>query len=73
MNRLLAGGAENETGIATPIEQDNRLLAGVDGVAQEVFETLREQVHAAAHAGFVPQIDELDVRHRQALHAAGEF
>jgi hypothetical protein len=40
--------------------------------AKQVFEPLREQVHAAAHAVRGGHVDELDVWQGQVAHAAGK-
>jgi hypothetical protein len=47
-------------------------VAGLDGGAEEVFETLGKQMDSAAEAAFLLHVDQLDVREGQVADATGE-
>ena len=72
LDDVLAGDAVDEIRVAAAIEQQNRLPAGIDGRAEQAFETLGKEVHAAPAAGLYFHVHQFDGRHRQPAHAARE-
>jgi hypothetical protein len=72
LHGLVAVGAVDEVRVPAAVEQQNRLLAGVERLLEQELQPLREQVDAFAELVDDAEVDQLDLRQREAANAGRE-
>src|SRR5262245_13829002 len=69
LDRLAAGNAVDEVGVAAAVEKQDSLVFGFDGRAEKVLEARGDEVDAAAEARDLLHVDKLDVGEGEAADA----